>query len=110
VNLDGRAVLACLTLAAQAHGREVLTVEGLQEGNRLHPLQESFVNKSAMQCGYCTPGMIMAGKALLDTTADPTEEEVRISLANNLCRCTGYEIIVDAVLDAAKTIKRGGAK
>jgi carbon-monoxide dehydrogenase small subunit len=108
VNLDGKAVLSCLMLAAQANGREVLTIEGLQEGARLHPIQEAFVKKSALQCGYCTPGMIMAGKALLDTNADPSERDVRNSLANNLCRCTGYKVIVDAVLDAARTINTEG--
>jgi len=109
VNLNGKAVLSCLMLAAQAAGKDVLTIEGLQEGARLHPLQEAFVKNSALQCGFCTPGMIMASKPLLDANPNPSEKDVRDSLTNNLCRCTGYKVIVDAVLDAAKSVNKKGA-
>lgn len=105
VSIDGRAILACLTLAAQADGKEILTIEGLQRGAELHPLQEAFVEHSALQCGYCTPGIIMAAKALLDHDNDPSEEAVRKALSNNLCRCTGYDKPVKAVLEAAKTVR-----
>ncbi len=105
VSIDGRAILACLTLAAQADGKEILTIEGLQIGAELHPLQEAFVEHSAVQCGYCTPGIIMAAKALLDRDKDPSEEAVRKALSNNLCRCTGYDKPVKAVLEAAKTVR-----
>ena len=103
IHLDGRSVKSCTVLAIQADGAEVTTIEGLgQEGN-LHPLQEAFWNDHGLQCGYCTPGMIMAAAALLADNPDPTEDEVRHGLEGNLCRCTGYHNIVRAVLDAAKT-------
>jgi carbon-monoxide dehydrogenase small subunit len=105
VNMDGAAVLSCLILAAQADGREILTIEGLQSGPELHPLQKAFVEHSAVQCGYCTPGMIMAAKALLEANPNPSEEEVRNSIANNLCRCTGYERPVKAILEAAQAMR-----
>ncbi len=103
ININGKAVLSCLMLAVQADGKEILTVEGLRDGARLHPLQESFIKHSALQCGYCTPGMLMAGKALLDADPSPSEETVRTAISNNLCRCTGYQSIVDAILAAGKT-------
>jgi carbon-monoxide dehydrogenase small subunit len=102
VNVNGDAVLSCLILAAQVDGCSVLTIEGLQRGDDLHPLQRAFVAESAVQCGYCTPGMIMAAKALLDHTPEPSEHTVRQALANNLCRCTGYDKPVKAVLRAAQ--------
>jgi carbon-monoxide dehydrogenase small subunit len=108
VNIDGKAILSCLTLAAQADGKEILTIEGLRKGiDDLHPLQEAFVKHAAVQCGYCTPGMIMAAKAMLDRDATPSEDAVRIALSSNLCRCTGYDKPVKAILEAAKTMRGG---
>jgi carbon-monoxide dehydrogenase small subunit len=105
VNVDGKAVLSCLMLAAQADGCKIQTIEGLQNGPELHPLQKAFVSESAVQCGFCTPGMIMAAKSLVDCEPDPDEDMVRNHLANNLCRCTGYDRPVKAVLKAAKDMK-----
>jgi carbon-monoxide dehydrogenase small subunit len=102
VHLDGRAVKSCTVLAVQADGAEVTTIEGLAPEGGLHPLQEAFWNDHGLQCGYCTPGMIMAAAGLLADNPTPTEEEVRHGLEGNLCRCTGYHNIVKAVLDAAK--------
>lgn len=102
VLLDGRPVSSCTTLAIEADGRAVETIEGLADGQRLHPLQAAFIERSAFQCGYCTPGMIMAAKALLDQDAAPDAADVRHWMEGNICRCTGYETIVEAVLDAAK--------
>ncbi len=107
VNMDGRAVLSCLTLAVHADGKEIMTIEGLGKRTKLHPLQEAFVNEAAIQCGFCSPGMIMAAHALLKENPDPTEEVVRKKIANNLCRCTGYERPVKAILKAARMIKEG---
>ena len=105
VNLDGKAVLSCLVLAAQADGCEILTIEGLQQGTGLHPLQAAFVTESAVQCGFCTPGMIMAAQALLKDDPEPDEDTVRKNLSNNLCRCTGYDRPVKAILKAAGHMK-----
>ena len=105
VNLDGQAVLSCLMLAAQADGCKILTIEGLQRGPKLHPLQKAFVSESALQCGYCTPGMIMAANALINNESEPNEDTIRKNLSNNLCRCTGYDRPVKAVLKAAKDMK-----
>jgi len=102
VLLDGHPVSACTTLAIEADGKTVETIEGLADGARLHPLQAAFIERSAFQCGYCTPGMIMAAKALLDEHVAPDAMQVRSWMDGNICRCTGYETIVDAVLDAAK--------
>jgi carbon-monoxide dehydrogenase small subunit len=102
VHLDGRAVKSCTVLAVQADGAEVTTIEGLGTEDELHPLQEAFWNDHGLQCGYCTPGMIMAAAGLLADNPNPTEEEVRNGLEGNLCRCTGYHNIVKAVLDASK--------
>jgi len=107
VHLDGEAVKSCTVLAVQADGAEVKTIEGMADGDKLHPLQEAFWNDHGLQCGYCTPGMIMAAADLLQRNPDPTEEDVRHGLEGNLCRCTGYHNIVKAVLDAAKTGKSG---
>jgi carbon-monoxide dehydrogenase small subunit len=103
VHLDGRAVKSCCVLAVQADGAEVTTIEGLGGDGALHPVQEAFWNDHGLQCGFCTPGMIMASSALLAENPNPTEAEVRHALDGNLCRCTGYHNIVKAVLDAAKS-------
>jgi aerobic carbon-monoxide dehydrogenase small subunit len=103
IHLDGRAVKSCTVLAVQADGAQVTTIEGMGSEDQLHPLQEAFWNDHGLQCGYCTPGMIMAAAGLLADNPNPTEEEVRHGLEGNLCRCTGYHNIVKAVLDAAKT-------
>ncbi len=103
IHLDGRAVKSCTILAVQADGAELTTIEGLGSEGNLHPLQEAFWNDHGLQCGYCTPGMIMAAAGLLAETPDPSEHDVRHALEGNLCRCTGYHNIVKAVLDAAKT-------
>lgn len=97
VIIDGKAVKSCLVLAPQVEGREVLTIEGLAKNGKLHPLQQAFIDHFAFQCGFCTPGMIMAAKAFLDETPHPTEEEIKEALYGNLCRCTGYIKIVEAV-------------
>ena len=107
VNLKGRAVLSCLMLAAQADNCTILTIEGLHKGSELHPLQKAFVSEAAVQCGFCTPGMIMAARPLIENDPAVTEGMVRQHLSNNLCRCTGYEQPVKAVLKAAKEIKGG---
>jgi carbon-monoxide dehydrogenase small subunit len=101
VILDGVLVNSCLVLAVEIQGRSVTTIEGIATSDGLHPLQQKFIEHAALQCGYCTPGFIVASKALLDTNPDPSEQEVRAWLAGNLCRCTGYDRIVKAVLDAA---------
>ncbi len=106
VLLDGRPVSSCTTLAVEAEGRGVETIEGLSDGRTLHPIQRAFIDASAFQCGYCTPGMIMSAKALLDQRPSPDADAVRRWMDGNICRCTGYETIVDAVLDAAKAMHR----
>ena len=106
VMLDGRLVCACLVLGVEAEGREIETIEGMAEGERLHPLQAKFLEHAALQCGICTPGFLVAAKALLERNPDPSETEVRYWLAGNLCRCTGYDKIVRAVLDAAAEIRQ----
>ena len=105
VILDGRLVCACLVLGAEAEGRAVETVEGMADGERLRPLQQKFIEHAALQCGVCTPGILIAAKALLEKNPDPTEEEIRFGLAGNLCRCTGYDKIVRAVADAARDMR-----
>jgi carbon-monoxide dehydrogenase small subunit len=102
VHLNGESVKSCTVLAVQADGASVKTIEGMADGDELHPLQEAFWNKHGLQCGYCTPGMIMAAADLLQRNPNPTEEEVRHGLEGNLCRCTGYHNIVQAVLEAAR--------
>jgi carbon-monoxide dehydrogenase small subunit len=103
--LDGRLVCACLVLAAEVEGHEVTTIEGMAVGDQLHPLQQKFLDHAALQCGVCTPGFLVAAKALLDRNSNPTETEVRFWLAGNLCRCTGYDKIVRAVLDTAAEMR-----
>jgi aerobic-type carbon monoxide dehydrogenase small subunit (CoxS/CutS family) len=105
VLLDGEPVLACMTLAMAARGRSIVTIEGLADGPDLHPLQQAFIDYGAIQCGYCTPGMILAAKALLDREPYPTEDDVRHALSGNICRCTGYVKIVEAVLAAAAVLR-----
>lgn len=107
VTLDGRLVCACLVLAAEAEGRKVETIEGMANGEALHPLQQKFLDHAALQCGFCTPGFLVAAKSLLEKNPDPTETEVRYWLAGNLCRCTGYDKIVRAVLDTAAEMRAG---
>ena len=106
VIIDGRLVCSCLVLAAEVSGQRVSTIEGLAQGGRLHPLQQKFLEHAALQCGFCTPGLLMASKALLDANPDPTENEARYWLAGNLCRCTGYDKIIRAVMDAAAEMRR----
>ena len=105
VMLDGRLVCACLVLGAELEGRSVETIEAMADGERLHPLQQKFLEHAALQCGVCTPGFLVAAKALLDKQPDPSETEVRYWLAGNLCRCTGYDKIVRAVMDAAADMR-----
>jgi carbon-monoxide dehydrogenase small subunit len=102
VLLDGKAVNACLVLAVQANGREVQTIEGLETAEGLHPLQQAFVDKGAIQCGFCTSGMILSAKELLDRSPHPGEPEIRRAISGNLCRCTGYQKIIDAIKDASR--------
>jgi carbon-monoxide dehydrogenase small subunit len=106
VIVDGRLVCSCLMLAAEAEGHRIETIEGLAHGGDLHPLQQKFLEHAALQCGFCTPGLLVASKALLDSNPDPTEEEARYWLAGNLCRCTGYDKIIRAVLDAAAVLRQ----
>ena len=101
IHLNGEAVKSCTVLAVQADGEQITTIEGLGTEDNLHPMQEAFWNNHGLQCGYCTPGMIMAASALLERNPDPTEQEVRLALEGNLCRCTGYHNIVKSILDAA---------
>jgi len=107
VLLDGKVVKSCLHFAVQADGREITTIEGLAKDGQLNPVQEAFVKNYAFQCGYCTPGMVMTSQALLQKNPNPSEEEIRKALAGNLCMCTGYVQIVDAVKEAAKGMKNG---
>ena len=109
VLVDGRLVCACLTLAPEVEGREVTTVEGVAGPEGLHPVQQKLLEHAGLQCGVCTPGIVVAAKALLDRNPDPSEREVRFGLAGNLCRCTGYDKIIRAVLDAAAEVRGGGA-
>jgi len=105
VTVDGRLVCACLMLGVEAEGRSIGTIEGLASGDRLHPLQQKFLDHAALQCGICTPGFLVAANALLEQNPNPTETEVRYWLAGNLCRCTGYDKIVRAVMDAATEMR-----
>ena len=106
VTVDGQLVCSCLVLGAEVEGRKVTTVEGLADGNTLHPLQDQFIEHAALQCGICTPGFLVAAKALLDRNPSPSEEEIRFALAGTLCRCTGYDKIVRAVDAAAKVVRK----
>ncbi len=105
VVLDGRIVTSCLVLGVEAEGSEITTIEGVAQGSTLHPVQQAYLENAALQCGICTPGFIVASKALLEQNPNPTEHEIRFWLANNLCRCTGYDKIVRAVMDAAEKMQ-----
>ena len=110
VVMDGKAILSCLTPVLQAAGKEIITVEGLAREGKLHPLQEAFIECGAVQCGFCTPGMLLSAKALLDQNPSPTREEVRVGISGNLCRCTGYKKIVDAIMFASRRMKGEGRR
>lgn len=105
VHLDGEPVASCMTLAVQAVGHQITTIEGLANENTMSLVQQAFMERGAIQCGYCTPGFIMVAKALLDRNPNPTEEEVRTAISGNLCRCTGYQKIVDAIMDTARRMQ-----
>jgi carbon-monoxide dehydrogenase small subunit len=105
VTLDGRLVCSCLVLGVEAQGKTIQTIEGMANGEHLHVLQQKFLEHAALQCGICTPGFLVAARSLLERNPDPTEEEVRFWLAGNLCRCTGYNKIIEAVLDAAREMR-----
>lgn len=106
VILNGKAVSSCSLFAFEVNGKELLTIEGLAEGGKLHPLQESFIECGGLQCGFCTPGMILLAKTLLDEKADPTAEEIQEYMDANICRCTGYQMIIESILHAAKRMRR----
>ena len=106
VLMNGRPVNSCLVLAVQANGAEITTIEGVANGKDLHPIQQSFVDNGAIQCGFCTPGMILSAKSLLARNPDPTETEIRTAISGNLCRCTGYQKIVEAVKEASRAMKK----
>ena len=110
VLLDGQAVKSCTLLTVQAEGAEITTIEGLAKDGKMHPVQEGFWEEHGLQCGYCTPGMILAGVALLNANPSPDEEEIRRAIAGNLCRCTGYQHIVNAIQSAARKMKRAKAQ
>jgi carbon-monoxide dehydrogenase small subunit len=105
VSVNGRLVCSCLVLGAEAEGQDIGTIEGMAQGENLHVLQKKFIEHAALQCGICTPGLLVAAKSLLEKNPDPTEEETRYWLAGNLCRCTGYDKIIRAVMDAAKEMR-----
>ena len=110
VLLEGRPVKSCTMFAVQANGKSLMTVEGLEQNGKLHPLQEGFMAEHGLQCGYCTPGMLMTGYAFLGTHPTPSEDEIRVAISGNLCRCTGYVNIVKAVQHAAATLREGAAR
>ena len=107
VIMGGKTVNSCLVPAVEADGQEIVTIEGLADGDKLHPVQQAFVDQAGMQCGFCTPGMIISAKALLDKTPDPSEETIREAMAGNFCRCTGYTKIIESIGAAAKAMKGG---
>lgn len=106
VIMNGKAVTSCLVLAVEADGSDILTIEGISDGDKLHPIQEEFIAHGAIQCGFCTPGMIMSTKAFLDSNPSPTEEEIKKAMAGNLCRCTGYTKIIKAIVSASGKMNR----
>jgi carbon-monoxide dehydrogenase small subunit len=110
VMMDGRIVVSCLTLGVEAEGADITTIEGIAIGQELHPIQQCFLEGAALQCGVCTPGFIIATKALLEKNPDPTEKEIRFWLANNLCRCTGYDKIIRAVQESAKRMRKSAGE
>jgi len=105
VIMDGKSVSSCMVLAVEADGSHITTIEGLAKGDRLHPLQEAFIKYGALQCGFCTPGMIMSAKALIDENPEPSEEEIKKAISGNICRCTGYVKIIQAIKEAARMMK-----
>jgi aerobic-type carbon monoxide dehydrogenase small subunit (CoxS/CutS family) len=105
VIMDGQAINSCLVLALDAEGKKIETIEGVAEGDQLHPIQEAFVNQGAIQCGFCTPGMVMTTKAFLEKNPNPTEEEIKVAISGNFCRCTGYVRIVEAIRTAADRMR-----
>ena len=105
VNINGRSILSCITLASAVEGEEITTIEGLAEGDKLHPIQQTFIDYGAVQCGFCIPGMIMSSKALLDKNPEPSQEEIEYALDGNICRCAGYPKIFDAIKEAGKMMK-----
>lgn len=107
VIMDGKTVHSCLVMAFQAHGSNILTIEGLEKDGKIHPIQEAFIDLGAVQCGFCTPGMILSAKALLDKNPNPTRDEIREGISGNLCRCTGYNKIIDAVERAIEYMEEG---
>jgi len=107
VLMDGKPATSCLVLSLDAQGKEITTIEGLSQGEKLHPIQEAFLKHGAIQCGFCTPGMVMSAKAFLDENPEPTAAEVRKGISGNLCRCTGYQQIVDAIVAASKAVAKG---
>jgi len=110
VNVNGKAILSCITLACAAEGDDITTIEGLADGENLHPLQQSFLDKGAVQCGFCIPGIIMSSKALLDKNPEPTREQIDYALDGNLCRCAGYLKIIEAIVEAGKNMKGSNKK
>lgn len=106
VIVDGKAVNTCLTLAPSMEGKHITTIEGLMENEKLHPIQQAFIDHHALQCGFCTPGLIMSAKALLDDNPNPTRDEIKIGISGNLCRCTGYEQVIEAIEDVSKNYKK----
>jgi carbon-monoxide dehydrogenase small subunit len=106
VIMDGKPVASCLVLAVDAQGKEIITIEGISEGEKLHPIQEAFLKHGAIQCGFCTPGMVMSAKAFLDENPKPTAAEARKAISGNLCRCTGYQHIVDSVMAASRMMNK----
>lgn len=106
VMMDGKPVASCLVLAMDAQGKEIVTIEGISEGEKLHPIQEAFLKYGAIQCGFCTPGMVMSAKAFLDENPKPTSAEVRKAISGNLCRCTGYQHIVDSIMAASRMMNK----
>ncbi len=109
VLMDGQAVNACLVFIAEAKGKEITTIEGLAQEGKLHPLQQAFMDEGAVQCGFCTPGMILTAKAFLDSNPMPSETQIREAIAGNLCRCTGYDKIIRAIMSVARTTDKGRA-
>lgn len=110
VIMDGKAITSCCTLAVQADGKKIITIEGLMKDDKLDPIQQAFIDVGSVQCGYCTPGMILSAKALLDVNPDPTEPQIRTALEGNICRCTGYDRIVKGVMLAAEYLKKEKAQ
>lgn len=102
VIVDGETVNSCLTLAASMDGKHITTIEGLMENEKLHPIQEAFIKHNALQCGFCTPGLILSAKALLDSNPNPTTEDIKVAISGNLCRCTGYQQVIDAIKEVAE--------